>query len=182
MLKNLEIFFVIITLLLSVTSCQSSKVGQETGIFQGSYILEENQSGNNVKYLSGEIVYVPVYPTAFYSKDFKTYDLIATLNIRNTSLENSIRINKIEYYNTNGNLIKTYIENESIILKPLQTVQLIIQDDNKNSDKGSDVIVEWASESAVSSPIVEATMVSASGQVGLSFITTGKVIKQLNDQ
>jgi hypothetical protein len=180
--KKLEVLSVIIALLLSVTSCQSGKVNQEAGQFQGSYTIEQSTTGTRIKYLSGETVYVPIYPNVFYSKDFKAYDLIATLSIHNISLDDAITITKIDYHNTNGDLIKSYIENESIILKPLQTVQLVIQNDNKNSTKGSDVIVEWASESAVCSPIVEATMVSASGQVGLSFITTGKVIKQLSVQ
>jgi len=69
-----------------------------------------------------------------------------------------------------------------IILKPLQTVQLVIQKNDKSGGTGANFIIEWMSESRVSSPIVEAVMISASGQTGLSFTTTGRVIKKLNDE
>lgn len=96
-------------------------------------------------------------------------------------MDNSIKVIKANYHNTNGDLIKTYVQ-KALILKPLQTVQIVIQEDDKSGGTGANFIVEWVSETNVSSPIVEAVMISTSGQQGISFTTTGKVIRSLNDE
>jgi hypothetical protein len=178
MVKNFQVLAVIIVLLFTATSCQSDRNNQEGSLLQGSYTIEKNRPVNEPEYVSGETIYVPIYSSIFHLNAFRTYDLTATLNIHNIDLENSIEVTKINYHNTNGDLIKAYVEGR-LILKPLQTVHIVIHEDDKSGGTGANFIVEWMSESNVSSPIVEAVMISLSGQQGISFTTTGKVIKTL---
>jgi hypothetical protein len=164
-----------------VTGCQSAQNNQlEESPIQGSYEIEEDPA-NGAQYLRGETIYVPIYSSIFHLNEFRTFELTATLNIHNIDLENSIKVIKVDYYNTNGDLIKSYVK-YGLILKPLQTVQIVIRENDKTGGTGANFIVEWVSETNVSSPIIEAVMISMSGQQGISFTTTGKVIKSLSHE
>lgn len=181
MVKNFQVLAVIIIVLFAATSCQSDRNNQEGSLLQGSYTIEENQSASEVKYLSGETLYVPIYSSIFHLTSSQTYELTATLSIHNIDLDDSIKVIKADYYDTDGRLIKSYVE-RGLILKPLQTVQIVIWEYDKSGGTGANFIVEWVSESDVNSPIVEAVMISTRGQQGVSFITTGKVIKNLSNK
>lgn len=103
------------------------------------------------------------------------------MSIHNIDLTNSIKVTKADYYDTSGHLMKSYVE-KALILKPLQTVQVVIEESDTSGGTGANFIVEWVSESDVSSPIVEAVMISTKAQQGVSFTTTGKVIKSLSHE
>ncbi len=180
-MKIWKALLITIIVLFTATACQGSRDNQiEQNPIRGSYEIEKVPPSNESGSLHGEMIYVPIYSSIFHSKDFRTYDLTATLSIHNIDLENPIKVTKVNYHNTNGDLIKSYVEN-SLILKPLQTVQIVIQEDNSSGGTGANFIVEWVSESNVNSPIVEAVMISTAGQLGISFVTTGKVIENLSE-
>ncbi len=136
--------------------------------------ISDDESEADFNY--GEIIYVPIYSSIFHYKDLRTYDLSATLSIHNVDMENSIRLTKVDYYNTDGELIKNFAS-EGLELKPFQTVHFLIEEDDTSGGTGANFLVEWVSDSEVCSPLVEAVMISTSGQQGISFTTTGKVIK-----
>ena len=66
-------------------------------------------SVGEVGFVCGEIIYVPIYSSIFHYKDLRTYELSATLSIHNVDMENSIRVVKVEYFNTDGELIKNFL-------------------------------------------------------------------------
>ena len=179
MLKVFQILSVILAVLFVITGCHGVQDSQQGDRYlRGSYSIESSDGAVDADYKYGEIIYVPVYPSIFNDTEVGKYDLTATLSIHNIDLEKSIRITRVDYYNTNGDLIKAYVK-DRIVLKPLQTVQVVIMQGNAGSGTGANVIVEWRSASDVSSPIVEAAMVFNTGQQGGSFLSTGKVIKKL---
>jgi hypothetical protein len=178
MTKKVRILILTFLVLLSVTGCQNAG---DTNPIRGSYEIEQTRPTNNPVFLSGETLYVPIYSSIFHNNDFQTVNLTATLSIHNVDQANQIKVIKADYYNTNGDLVKSYIAN-ALILRPLQTVQIVIQEDDKTGGTGANFIIEWASSSHAISPIVEAVMVSTSSQQGLVFTTTGKVIKTLGDK
>jgi hypothetical protein len=171
---------VILFVLFAALGCDSEG-GQERGFLQGSYTLEETPPSNEVTYVTGETLYVPIYSSIFSLSSSRTYDLTATLSIHNIDLTNSIKVTKADYYNTSGQLIKSYVE-KALILKPLQTLQLVIKENDTSGGTGANFIVDWVSESEASSPIVEAVMISTKAQQGISFTTTGKVIRTIAKQ
>ena len=67
--------------------------------------------------VAGQTVYVPVY-SHIYAEGGKPILLEATLSIRNTDHNQEITIASVNYYDTNGNLIKNYLE-KPVLLKPL---------------------------------------------------------------
>ena len=179
MSKVFQILIVISAVLFVVTGCQSVHDSQ-TGdrYLRGSYSTDNSDGMVGADYKYGEIIYVPVYPSIYNDTEVGKYDLTTTLSIHNIDLEKSIKITRVDYYNTNGDLIKAFIK-DRLVLKPLQTVQVVIMQGDAGSGTGANVIVEWRSSSDVSSPIVEAAMIFTSGQQGGSFLSTGKVIKKL---
>jgi hypothetical protein len=138
--------------------------------------LEEYQTNASF----GELIYVPIYASIFQWGG-STHDLTVTLSIHNIDLEKSIRLIKVNYYNTNGKLLRRYIK-EPITLTPLQTSQFVIKQMDRAGGTGANFVVQWISESDVTSPITEAVMISTSNQQGLSFTSPGKVIRSFQQK
>jgi hypothetical protein len=182
MVKIFHILIGILIVLFILTGCQSAqnRHSEEYGI-QGSYTIERIQGATEINYKCGELVYVPIYSSIFRHPGAKTHGLTATLSIHNIDLTNSIKITKVDYYNTDGEPIKSYVK-DRLVLKPLQTVQFVIWGKDISGGTGANFIVEWVSESDVSSPIIEAVTISTSGLQGVSFVTSGKIIKKLGNE
>lgn len=125
----------------------------------------------------GELLYVPVYSSIYYFDDKKTMLLAATLSIHNTDLENKIKVRKINYYDSKGKILRRYLQ-EPRVLEPLETMNVVIEEQDKKGGAGANFIVEWVSDIEVSTPIVEAVMVSTAYHQGISFLTTGKIVKR----
>lgn len=64
---------------------------------------------------------------------------------------------------------------------PLQTVQFVVDGVDTDEETGANFIVEWVSDNQVTSPIVEAVMISTASQQGISLITSGRVIRDLGN-
>ncbi len=175
MRRTLALVLLIISLL-GIAGCAASRLAQPNPI-QGSYEIE-TQPVDTSNYTYGETVYVPVYSSIFYDDSSHTYDLTATLSVRNVDTEKSIVLVRADYYNTNGDLLKSYIA-DGLRLKPFQTVHIVINESDKSGGTGANFVVQWVSRSTANSPIVEAVMISTRAQQGISFTTTGRVIGSL---
>lgn len=128
--------------------------------------------------VSGEYVYVPVYSSIYYRDSTKVYNLTVTLGIRNIDTANDIFIKEINYNNSKGDNVKRFLE-KPIRLKPLETFDLVIAEDDTSGGIGANFIVKWVSQSPVQSPVIEAVMISIRQGVGLSFVESGRVIKKI---
>jgi len=64
---------------------------------------------------------------------------------------------------------------------PFQTMQFVVEEEGTDGVTGANFIVEWVAEKQVNSPIVEALMISTKTQQGISFLTSGRVIKNLGN-
>ncbi|MGD9488766.1 MAG: DUF3124 domain-containing protein [Calditrichaceae bacterium] len=140
--------------------------------YQYSYLIE-----NEPDILYGEIIYLPIYSEIFYKDQKSTIQLSATLSIHNTDLNNPVTLKKVYYHDTKGHLIRKYIDTNKELM-PLETLNIIIEDTDRTGGTGANFIVEWNTENEVSSPIVEALMVTTKMGQGISFTSTGKVVKK----
>lgn len=128
----------------------------------------------------GELIYVPIYSSVFYQDGKRTLELAATLSIHNIDLQNSITVEKVDYYNTKGELIRKHLD-KALVLKPLETKNFVIDKEDTTGGTGANFLVQWQSPGQpVNSPIVEALMISAGSGQGISFTTAGRVIEKLN--
>jgi hypothetical protein len=94
----------------------------------------------------------------------------------NISSAESIYSTATNYYNTEGKLVHTYFD-FPIELKPLETIEIAIDQEDAHGGTGGNFVVDWKSPRENFEPICESVMISASGQQGISFTSRGIRIK-----
>jgi hypothetical protein len=127
--------------------------------------------------VKGQRVFVPAYAEIFYGSADDTLPLTTTLAIHNSDLTHAIVVSSVRYYNTEGALVREYVETP-IELSAMATHAIVIEP-REGSGWGANFIVEWAAQEAVYEPIIEAVMVSRQGTEGVSFISPGRVIDEI---
>lgn len=120
--------------------------------------------------------YLSVYSQIYSRTQHRTHDLTATISMRNTSDADTIYMLKADYFDTHGKLIRHYFDHP-IYLTPMETVEIVIDEIDREGGTGANFIFEWQAEKDVSEPLFEGVMISTSGQQGLSFTTSGKRIE-----
>ncbi len=128
-----------------------------------------------VELSSGESVYVSVYSNIYAGPKAVRIELASMLSIRNTDVSHPITILKVDYYDTKGNLIDSYIK-KPLKLKPLESTHIYIKEYDKRGGPGANFIVKWTAEKKVNQPIIETIMYGI--HQGISFICPGKVITE----
>ncbi|BAY28418.1 hypothetical protein NIES2107_02470 [Nostoc carneum NIES-2107] len=134
----------------------------------------------NFKIAMGQTIYVPIYSHIYHNDERKILDLAATLSIRNTDLNNPIIITSVRYYDSDGKLIKNYLD-KHIQINALGSTDFFVNRTDTSGGSGANFIVEWVSSKIISEPIVEAVMIATEFQQGVSFVSQGKVIKNLRN-
>lgn len=130
----------------------------------------------SVKIVAGQTVYVPIYSHIYNWEQSRTMDLTATLSVRNTDLTNPIIIAAVNYYDTEGKLVRKELA-QPVELGPLAATSFIIEQQDTSGGSGASYIVEWVVQKEVSTPVIEAVMINTGGNQGVSFISPGRVIK-----
>lgn len=125
----------------------------------------------------GEILFVPVYSSVYHQSN-EIFDLAATLSIHNTDLSSSIKLLKINYYNTKGKMVKSFSDGD-LKLNPLESIQFIIKETDISGGTAPKFIIQWISDTNVTKPVVEAVMISTSSQQGISFKTESRVLSSI---
>lgn len=121
-----------------------------------------------------DTVYVPIYSDIYSeTKEFRI-NLTATLSIRNTSLTDSLFIEDIDYYDTNGDLVRHYIDKDkTLLLKPMQSIEYVIEKNDTKGGTGANFLVNWGAQTRQLKPVFQGVMISTGGQQGISFVTEG---------
>lgn len=122
------------------------------------------------------VTYLSVYSQIYSLTEHTTHNLTATISMRNTSISDTIYIKKAAYYSTKGELIRSYFD-KTIFLKPLETVEIVIEEKDEEGGTGTNFIFDWFKRPNSTEPLFEGVMISTSGQQGLSFTTKGQRIK-----
>lgn len=123
------------------------------------------------------MIYVPIYSHIYIRDQSRTINLTATLSIRNTDLQNPIRITSARYYGTNGALVREYVK-EPLRLAPMASTDFVVAEEDATGGSGANFIVEWGAGAEVTEPVVEAVMIGTASQQGISFVSTGRVLKE----
>jgi hypothetical protein len=123
----------------------------------------------------GQRVYVPAYSHIYSGNKERPFLLTVTLSIRNIDPTNKIKITLVNYYETQGKLLKSYID-EPIKLNPLESLRYVIPERDKSGGSGANFIVEWHSDKYVNRPIIESIMIGTQSSQGVSFTSRGREI------
>lgn len=116
--------------------------------------------------------YLSVYSEIYSETEHATINLTATVSLRNINKSDTIYLEKARYYNTRGKLIRSYF-NKPIFIAPLETVEIVIDERDKEGGSGANFIFDWKVKPNTHEPFFECAMISTYGQQGLSFTTQG---------
>lgn len=128
-----------------------------------------------------DTVYVPIYSEIYSKTKNDRILLTATLSIRNTSLTDSMIIRDIDYYDTNGKMVRRYID-KTLLLMPMQSIEYVIEEADKTGGVGANFIINWGARTSTMKPIFQGVMMAINGQHGFAFTTDGISIRQQNLQ
>ncbi len=131
---------------------------------------------SNMEQQTTKTVYVPVYSHVYTSEE-KYERMGITLSIRNTDSNENMLVKNILYYNTEGDLIETFIDKPHY-LKPMASIDFIVDLRDMRGGSGANFIIKWEGSQTLLSPVIQAVMVNNTGNRAFSFITEGYTIKK----
>jgi hypothetical protein len=123
----------------------------------------------------GQTIYVPAYSHIYIGNKERPFLLTVTLSIRNIDPKHEIKITTVDYYETQGKMLKKNID-RPVVLQPLESLRYVLPEKDKSGGSGANYIVEWQAETLVNPPIVETIMIGTQSQQGISFTSRGKEI------
>ncbi len=123
-----------------------------------------------------DTIYVPIYSNIYLDEADQKGLLSATLSIRNTSYQDSLFISKIDYFNTEGHLVKSYLDH-SISIRPMATVNYVIDREDDSGGWGANFIVALSAKNPDMKPLIQAVMIGHTGNRNFAFSTDGYSIK-----
>ena len=121
-------------------------------------------------------VYVPAYSQIRLGTGRGHLELATTLSIHNSSRDTAIVLKSVTYHNTQGELVQRYL-GRPVALRPFGAIEVFVPVDDLRGGYGANFIVDWASASPVSEPVIEAVMVGTSGTQGYSFVSHGRSLR-----
>ncbi len=124
-----------------------------------------------------QTVYVPVYSHIYADSRFKDkpFQLTAIISIRNTDLQNSLILEKVDYHDSHGKLLTHYLDKETSVA-PLASTRYIVPESDTLGGSGAKFLVSWSSKNAITEPIIEGVMIGTKMQQGISFVTNSQVL------
>jgi hypothetical protein len=172
----LKIFLILLTLI-SLSACG----GKESPPGAGKSGRTFNPGGlkvadTGITKVSGQVLYIPIYSN-IPDRQNKRFDLSAFVAIHNTDLQNQIKITKVLYFDNDGKLVKDFLAAEHI-LGPLGATNFYIPQSDTGGT-GANFLVEWMADTPVSEPLIESIMLNLEGNRGISFLSKGKVIREI---
>ena len=156
MTKNIKYFFILLSMFLFTP-------------------FSLNASDDKIDLSKGQRVYVPAYSHIYSGNKERPFLLTVTLSIRNIDPTHLIKITLVDYYETQGNLLKKYIDKPAT-LSPLESLRYVIPEKDKSGGSGANFIVEWQSDKPVNRPIIESIMIGTKSSQGISFTSRGREI------
>jgi hypothetical protein len=125
----------------------------------------------------GQLLYVPVYSHIYIGDRERPFNLAVTLSIRNTDPRNGLRLTAVDYYDTDGHLVRRYLEGPKA-MGPLASIRFVVAEKDTEGGSGANFLVRWVSDGALNPPVVEAVMIGAQSGQGISFTSQAREIKE----
>ncbi len=141
--------------------------------------LGQHDTSPAISTSSGQLVYVPVYPSIYYMGQKKSLELTVTLSIHNISPDSSITLESVRYFNKKGKLIKPILTRPRT-LAPLETTSFVVNEKKEPGGVGANFLVSWRADHKVNQPVIQAIMITTTGSQGISFLTEGVPVKSFH--
>jgi len=125
----------------------------------------------------GQTVYVPIYSHIYSGLKGRPFSLAATLSIRNTDPKHSITLVSVKFYDSDGKLVKAYLDKPAE-LKAMASTRYILTEADTSGGSGANFLVKWKSKTKVNPPLIEGVMIGTRSGQGISFVSRGQVINE----
>ena len=170
------------SLLLVAAWCLACEPGEKSAVTppQGSGItsaIAAMPEGYNIEITNGQSIYVPVYSHIYYSVDKMQLLVATTLSIRNTDPKRPITLRDVDYFDSEGAVLQSYLE-QPMVLGPMASTEFFVDSTDTRGGAGANFVVNWDAEEEVFEPVVEAVMVGAAGHGRLAFTSQGQVYEK----
>ncbi|MBG0775331.1 MAG: DUF3124 domain-containing protein [Desulfovibrionaceae bacterium] len=128
---------------------------------------------------TGQLLYVPCYSHIYHYQGVKDkpFNLAITLSVRNTDMARSIILTQVDYFDTDGNLVRAYLK-APMVLTPLMTREFLVSEPDRSGGSGANFLVRWNAEGPANLPVVESVMIGTSSNQGISFTSRAQEIEQ----
>ena len=164
-------------LLMLIISCQNQKSETNKKINYPSHNYSYvNLDTAVLKYK--EIVYVPVYSDIYHTDGTKRFSLTTTVSIRNISQRDTAYLLAAVYNDSYGKELRKFIT-KSILLRPLESIEYVIEDAEDKGGAGASFILEWGGSKNGAQMLIQSVMIGTTGQQGISFTANGVVIQRI---
>ncbi|OQY50789.1 MAG: hypothetical protein B6230_05795 [Desulfobacteraceae bacterium 4572_89] len=127
------------------------------------------------EFSKGQTLYVPAYSHIYIGHKASPYLLTITLSIRNIDSESSLLLTAVDYYGTEGKLIRQYLT-APVTIPPMASTRYVVPAPDKTGGSGANFIVKWTAMKKINAPIVESIMIGTRSQQGISFTSRGQEI------
>ncbi|MBW2438146.1 MAG: DUF3124 domain-containing protein [Desulfobacterales bacterium] len=149
-------------------------------VILGAIVLLAGPAGtagaeSHIALSGGQTVYVPIYSHIYSGLKGRPFSLAATLSIRNTDPQNPITLVSVKYFDSDGNLVKEYLDKPAE-LKPMASTRYILPEGDTTGGSGANFLVKWTSPKKVNQPLIEGVMIGTRSGQGISFVSRGQVI------
>jgi len=124
----------------------------------------------------GQTVYVPAYSEVPSWGGKKTVGLTVTLSIRNVNQRANITVTRIDYYNSKGARVRSYLD-KPLPVSRLASHKVVIAEEDREGGISASFIVQWQAKEPVQAPLIETVMVGATTNLGLSFVGRARVLE-----
>jgi hypothetical protein len=148
---------------------------KNSGLYSKAHYPNHNYhfvSVDKKSFSSVEQYYVPVYSSIYGHTGKDEFLLSATLSIRNIGFTDSLYISKIDYYNSEGRILKRYLDS-TVLLKPMASMEFVVASDEKEGGAGANFVVECLGNSTLNEPFIQTVMTTGDLRIGF----TGEAIK-----
>lgn len=124
---------------------------------------------------AGQHLYVPVYSHIYIGDKERPFNLAVTLSIRNTDPASGLRLTAVDYYDTEGRLVRSYLEGPRE-LGPLASIRYVVAEKDVEGGSGANFLVRWEAAQPINAPVVESVMIGAQSGQGISFTSQAREI------
>jgi hypothetical protein len=151
-------------------SCEPTSQNDST-ILQADTISTLIQEPGGVK----SSQYLPAYSSAAISGGKKTIPLTITVSFRNTDPNSSITVTRVAYYDSDGALVKDYLEQSQVVQK-LSSVEFIVPERDLTGGTSASFVIDYFLDSKeMNGPVINGVHINSNS--GISFITEGIQLK-----
>ncbi|HWR95039.1 MAG TPA: DUF3124 domain-containing protein, partial [Flavobacterium sp.] len=109
-----------------------------------------------------ETDYLPVYSDIYYENGTQRFPITATVSLRNTSLTDSAYVLSAKYFDSYGKMLYSYFDSV-LLLSPLESVELVVEEGEKAGGAGANFIIEWAAHKYTDQMLIQSVMISTYG-------------------